>query len=87
LDCEANAPLKNRGVWGIPIGHFWIIEELFRLNQHSHHLIWLHRHQQIETQLKAAQSLSAGSSSINCEVPAPGKKATTDEKNTSKYSQ
>jgi len=44
-DCEANAPLKHRGVWGIPSGHLRIVEEQFRLTLHSHHLIWLHGHQ------------------------------------------
>jgi hypothetical protein len=73
-DSEANAPLKNRGVWGIPSGHLRIVEEQFRLTLHYHHLIWLHGHQ-----LKAAQSLSAASNSINFDVPAPGKKTSTDE--------
>ncbi|KZR98263.1 Uncharacterized protein APZ42_006400, partial [Daphnia magna] len=63
-DCEANAPLKNRGVWGIPSGHLRIVEEQFRWTLHSHHLIWLHGHQQIETQLKQAQRLSATSNKL-----------------------
>jgi hypothetical protein len=33
-DCEA--PLKNRGVWGIPSGNLRIVEEQFRLTLHFH---------------------------------------------------
>ena len=57
-DSAAGAPLKNRGVWGTPRGHLRIVEEQFRLTLHSHHLIWLHGHQNLEKQLKAAQQLS-----------------------------
>ena len=58
-DSDAGVPLKNRGVWGTPSGHLRIVEEQFRLTLHSHHLIWLHGHQNIEHQLKVAQHLSA----------------------------
>ncbi|KZS10432.1 Uncharacterized protein APZ42_025088 [Daphnia magna] len=64
-DCEANAALKNRGVWGTPSRHLRIVEEQFRLTLHSHNLNWFHGHQQIETQLKAAKRLSATSIPIN----------------------
>ena len=57
-DSAAGAPLKNCGVWGTPRGHLRIVEEQFRLTLHSHHLIWLHGHQNLEKQLKAAQQLS-----------------------------
>lgn len=57
-DTAAGAPLKNRGVWGTPSGHLRIVEEQLRLTLHSHHLIWLHGHQDIEQQLKNAQKLS-----------------------------
>ena len=57
-DEAAGAPLKNRGVWGTPSGHLRIVEEQFRMTLHSHHLIWLHGHQNIEEQLKTAQKLS-----------------------------
>ena len=57
-DTAAGAPLKNRGVWGTPSGHLRIVEKQFRLTLHSHHLIWLHGHQDIEQQLKNAQKLS-----------------------------
>ena len=72
-DRAANAPLKNRGVFGTPSGYLHIVEEQFRLTLHSHHLIWLHGHQQIESQLKAAQQLSSTTLPSNCEVPSPGK--------------
>lgn len=61
-DCKSGAPLKNRGVWGTPSGHLRIVEEQFRLTLHSHHLIWLHGHQNLEHQLKAAQKISANRS-------------------------
>ena len=63
-DETAGAPLKNRGVWGTPSGHLRIVEEQFRLTLHSHHLIWLHGHHNVEEQLKTAQKLSLAAAKI-----------------------
>ena len=62
-----------------------IVEEQFRLTLHFHHLIWLHGHQQTESQLKAAQKFSSTTLPSNFEVPSPGKEQSTVEKNNNSH--
>ncbi|EFX73115.1 hypothetical protein DAPPUDRAFT_325613 [Daphnia pulex] len=50
-------PYRSGGVFGVPKGYLYLVEEQSRLTLHAHFLIWLYGHENIERQLLRASRL------------------------------